>query len=82
MSRHQRGAQQASHTGLLQPNLPINISADASLYRLGAVMLQESHSVLNVQIKNEALATAWVSAKDLQDYIIGVRIHKWIQTLG
>ena len=38
-------------------------------------MLQESHSVLNVQIEKHALATAWASAKNLQDYIIGVRIQ-------
>ena len=71
------------------PNLPTKVSVDASSYGLGAVLLQESHSVWKpvafasrsmtetetryAQIEKEALATAWACDK-FADYFIGLRI--------
>ena len=71
------------------PNLPTKVSADASSYGLGAVLLQESHSVWEpvafasrsmtetetcyAQIEKEALATAWACDK-FAHYIIGLTV--------
>ena len=71
------------------PNLPTKVSADASSYGLGAVLLQESHSVWKpvafasrsmtetetcyAQIEKVALATAWACDK-FAHYFIGLRV--------
>ena len=72
------------------PTLPTKVSADASSFGLGAVLLQEKDSVWKpvsyssrsmseterryVQIEKEALAVTWACEK-FADYIIGLKVQ-------
>ena len=90
-SQHFRQSRQKSTVlGHYDPTAETKVSADASSFRLGAVLLQNHNAVWKLityasrsmtptemrymQIEKEALATTWTCDKFSQ-FIVGSRIH-------